>query len=237
MDFKSLIPPYISINEKTSDEIALKLQHLAALSEDLPVFIIHELINDSVVYMSEKGLAQLGTTLEEVRSIGSEYYNRFFNKEEVGHYLVQWQYFKKDPSNHDNWFTIFQQVNIKEKETPIWHLSASRIIAFDEKTKKPLLSLTLSLVLNQHTPITPKLDRLVKENHFLRTNIHLYSQLTKKEKEVLQLMAYGLSVKDITEQLHISETTTRTHRKNIKRKLQIRNDVELMRFASAYNLV
>ena len=56
-------------------------------------------------------------------------------------------------------------------------------------------------------------------------------RLTKRETEVLQLIAAALSNKEIAEQLFISDQTVGVHRKNIMRKLGVNNIAELMRAA------
>jgi len=43
-----------------------KLATLEAITYTLPVYIVHDIRNSSVVYLSEKGLGLLGVTLEEV---------------------------------------------------------------------------------------------------------------------------------------------------------------------------
>ena len=44
-------------------------------------------------------------------------------------------------------------------------------------------------------------------------------KLTKREKEIISLIALGKSTRDIAEQLFLSELTIKTHRKNISEKL------------------
>lgn len=56
-------------------------------------------------------------------------------------------------------------------------------------------------------------------------------QLTKREKEVLKLIAKGLSTSEISEELFVSTHTVDTHRKNLLGKLQIKNTAGLVRFA------
>lgn len=73
--------------------------------------------------------------------------------------------------------------------------------------------------------------------HFLKENINLYITLTKSEREMLRLMAIGMTPKEISAQLFSSEKTVRTHRRNIKRKLHVKKEVDLVYFAQAFNLV
>ncbi len=55
--------------------------------------------------------------------------------------------------------------------------------------------------------------------------------LTMREREVLQLLAEGKSVKQIAEQLFISIKTVHTHRKQIMEKLDIHSIANLTKFA------
>lgn len=59
------------------------------------------------------------------------------------------------------------------------------------------------------------------------SNIHL----TKKELEVIQLLAQGLTTKDIAARIFLSIHTVNTHRKNILNKLCINNTSELIMYA------
>ena len=52
--------------------------------------------------------------------------------------------------------------------------------------------------------------------------------LTKREREVLDLLAEGLCAKEIAQILFISETTVITHKKNLKNKFKVKNTVELV---------
>jgi two-component system, NarL family, nitrate/nitrite response regulator NarL len=51
-------------------------------------------------------------------------------------------------------------------------------------------------------------------------------ELTEREHEVLELVAAGLSNKEIGQQLYLSEKTVKHHMTNILGKLQVRNRVE-----------
>lgn len=57
------------------------------------------------------------------------------------------------------------------------------------------------------------------------------SILTAREREVLQLIATGLSNRQIAERLHISVKTVETHRGNMMRKLDVHDRAGLVKFA------
>jgi DNA-binding NarL/FixJ family response regulator len=58
-----------------------------------------------------------------------------------------------------------------------------------------------------------------------------FETLTAREREVLRLTADGLSGAAVAEQLFISPRTVETHRANIMRKLGVKNQKELIRYA------
>jgi two-component system response regulator NreC len=63
------------------------------------------------------------------------------------------------------------------------------------------------------------------------------AELTDREREVLRLIAEGLSSKQIGEKLFISSRTADTHRTNLMNKLDIHNIAGLIRFAYANGIV
>jgi DNA-binding NarL/FixJ family response regulator len=61
--------------------------------------------------------------------------------------------------------------------------------------------------------------------------------LTTRERQVLQLIADGKTSKEIAKLLYISIHTVHNHRKNIKRKLVIRKNADLVKYAMKHGYV
>lgn len=61
--------------------------------------------------------------------------------------------------------------------------------------------------------------------------------LTEREKEIIILIAKEYNTREISEKLFISINTVETHRKNLLKKLQVKNVVGLALFAHKNNLV
>ena len=55
--------------------------------------------------------------------------------------------------------------------------------------------------------------------------------LTRREKEVIELIANGLTNNEIAQKLFISSTTVDTHRKNLLAKFDAKNSAELVKLA------
>jgi DNA-binding NarL/FixJ family response regulator len=58
-----------------------------------------------------------------------------------------------------------------------------------------------------------------------------FSTLTKREREILKLLAEGLSVKDIAASFDLSVKTIEAHKFNLMRKLDIHNKAQLVQYA------
>jgi len=62
-------------------------------------------------------------------------------------------------------------------------------------------------------------------------------QITPREREVLQMLAGGLSNKEIAARLHMSVDTERTHMMNILNKLGVHSRIQALVFANRHGLV
>ena len=61
--------------------------------------------------------------------------------------------------------------------------------------------------------------------------------VTKREREVLQLLVEGKSTQEIGEELHIGEAGVETHRRNLRNKFKVKNTAGLIREAILQDLV
>jgi len=64
-----------------------------------------------------------------------------------------------------------------------------------------------------------------------------FSLLSGREREVLHLIADGLSAKQIAAQLDISSKTVEAHRTSLMRKVGVRKATELVRYALRHGLI
>jgi len=61
--------------------------------------------------------------------------------------------------------------------------------------------------------------------------------LTSRELEVIKLISDGLAYKEVAGKLFISTRTVETHRNNILEKLELKNNIELVKYAIKNNIV
>ncbi|MCS7004058.1 MAG: LuxR C-terminal-related transcriptional regulator [Cytophagales bacterium] len=81
--------------------------------------------------------------------------------------------------------------------------------------------------------------------HFIETdkqfrglvNQEILSSISKREKQIIKLIAQGYRNVDIANELDIRVPTVETHRKNIYKKLKLRNTADLITFAHENRLL
>ena len=64
-----------------------------------------------------------------------------------------------------------------------------------------------------------------------------FQELTRREKQILQLVVKGLTSKQMAEHLRLSQRTIDHHRSNLLRKFNLKNSVEMVNFAVQNGLV
>jgi DNA-binding NarL/FixJ family response regulator len=74
-------------------------------------------------------------------------------------------------------------------------------------------------------------------NNQLFPNSDQLDLLSPREKQILKLVAEGLTNQQIADQLSISIRTVETHKTNILKKLNLKNTVELVKFAIKNNII
>lgn len=65
----------------------------------------------------------------------------------------------------------------------------------------------------------------------------LFETLTDREVEVLAHIASGMKNPVIAKELEISRATVQNHRANIRDKLNVKNQVDFVKYAMAFDLV
>jgi DNA-binding NarL/FixJ family response regulator len=81
------------------------------------------------------------------------------------------------------------------------------------------------------------LDAYVQQAHDVAKPLDRYDLLTNREREVLHLAAQGLNYAEMGQRLAISPRTAETHRGNVLRKLGLKDQTELVRYALSRGLL
>ncbi|MCB0474889.1 MAG: response regulator transcription factor [Flavobacteriaceae bacterium] len=93
--------------------------------------------------------------------------------------------------------------------------------------------------------ITTALEEVVNGNTYFSNEVNALLEdkknaiptVTRREKEVLNLIAEGMTNNEIAEKIFVSVTTVDSHRKNLLMKLDAKNTADLVRLAFKYELI
>ncbi|MEW6263714.1 MAG: response regulator transcription factor [Thermodesulfobacteriota bacterium] len=90
--------------------------------------------------------------------------------------------------------------------------------------------------------LSPSISRTVIDEYIRRTTEMTegeapFARLTRREREVLQLIAESRTNKEIANLLFISIKTVETHKAHLKEKLNLKNTAELIRYAITNGLI
>lgn len=110
-----------------------------------------------------------------------------------------------------------------------------------KKTAPEQLVAAIRAVHQGNAYLSHHISHLVIDSYLQRLNDDdgrkLYDALTRRERQVLEGLALGKSIKDVAEELSISDKTVRTHKSNLMKKLKISGIGELIHFALRYGIV
>ena len=113
-------------------------------------------------------------------------------------------------------------------------------VAYLLKDSAPMeLERAITAVLRGETYLSPAVSKGVLDDyvHRLREDDPPAEQLTPRQREVLQLIAEGLSTKDIARRLDLSVKTVETHRTTLMRQLDVHEVTGLVRHALKLGLI
>lgn len=131
------------------------------------------------------------------------------------------------------WMWINQKV-IVLSVTPDRHID-NALLLFDDCTaaKEAALNQHVSLVEKSRRKslllqlLSPVSSTQAKREKLL-VALEEHASLTRREKEIMQLVSQGFSSKEIAAKLFISKHTVESHRKHILRKLSVRNAPQMV---------
>lgn len=105
--------------------------------------------------------------------------------------------------------------------------------------RAPELELAITSVARGETYLSPAVSKLIVEKVMNDSNVEstLLDQLTPRRREILQLIAEGMTSKEIAQKLGLSAQTIKTHRSDLMEQLGIHDIAGLVRFAIQVGLV
>lgn len=213
-----------------------KINAFAQIAEMMPAVVMVQQVDPfTTIYMNSRGLGILGITVEELKQMGPEYLERYFDFDDTEE-VIEEVHKLMHQNDIDKTFTFLHQVKIREDENWVWHIGSTKIFYQDE-AGRPTHIVTIAIPLDKMQYICQKADKIVYEREFIKLNEKKFNSLGKREIEVLKEVALGKSSVEISKDLFLSVETVKSHRKSIKKKLNIQSPYEYMVYANSYNLV
>lgn len=99
-----------------------------------------------------------------------------------------------------------------------------------------ILKEAISKVAQGESYFEQSLDAENENNHYFIDDFMKKFKLTRREVEIIKMIEKQLTSKEIGDNLFISEFTVGTHRKNIMRKLDVKNIAGLMKIAQQFRI-
>ena len=180
-----------------------------------------------IQYMSKLGCDILRYSIEELQTLGAEVLQKHQSEytQKVTYPKLFAELAKEDP-NHV--IPFFQDWQYEKNENPVFHFTSTKIL--NEKQ-----TISISLFPEKIEYLTKRVNNLFGVNVIFEKYFTRFSMLTKREKEILQLLGKELTRKEISMTLFIAERTVKKHCENIYFKLGTNKRTEIEKIAMAFS--
>jgi len=134
-------------------------------------------------------------------------------------------------NDYTSTFSFFEKIRYTSKHNFKLYCTDIKVL----KGNQELICITNPVDKLEYT--AKKIKAILAENKFFDKNFQKFMSLTKREKEILALVAKGYKNSDIGEQLFISNATIKTHRQHINKKLNVKHIAGLIKYAGTFRLI
>lgn len=146
------------------------------------------------------------------------------------------QYLGEIKANHPGTAIVVLSNHISSNEMKTLNKTGINTILYKTAEKHEIIE-AVDAAIKGKKYYSPEIVDMLLETRGKKYNPGETSPLTGSEKDIVVLIARGLTTKEIARQKNISFHTVNTHRKNIFRKLGIKNVSELLMVAMKNGLV
>lgn len=185
-----------------------------------------------------------GRNVREYHDFSEHLYTKGCNVEKL--FEKGFSYLKEISDQKSLEWTLIKTEQLNRSEDFLSICSYPQLMALD---REPEVILTNKLILDSEKNISflnfmselgvigEIMKELVPNLYRDREKWMLFQSLTKREKDIIQELATGKKLYDISDAMCVTESTLRTHKKNVYRKLGIHNSRELVRYALIMDLI
>ncbi len=194
------------------------------LNEINAFIFVFDIQNVKPLWINSYFTKRMGYTNNDIRNTTKEDFLKLFHPNSMALFISRIEFFIKNVNRELK--TVYQ---LKTKNQDwIYLLTSSRVFKKNADGSVKYLIGYASEVntheLKHHLNEVTRLKRKVD-------NLPVISSLSKREFDIIRLITRGLTDKEISLKLNISIHTTKTHRKRIIQKLELKNTATLVKYA------
>lgn len=225
----------ISVSENALAELNEKVEFYEEILDKLPALVYINELDDSGsansfrnVWMNKRAIDFLGHTQEEVTQMGANFVKDYIHPDDqiVVPRSIDLHFGKVSES----YYTFIYRLRGRYHEEYKWLYGFCYNLK-NHPNGAPKQSLNINLEITNSIHSEDQMIKVLKEVNRLKHSLKLKS-LTRREKEILKLIAEGYTNKDVSKRINISEATAKTHRNRILKKLDLKNSAALAAFAT-----
>ena len=174
----------------------------------------------------------VGLSAEKIIEQGEAAAKRFLTSEDFQEIVSEAIEFAYQNPN-EPWHGMFR---VKHTNGNIRWIYATSVVFEKDEKGIPQKTIVTAMDITDHLHTNESLGKVLKETR-QRRHKKVLKSLTKREVEIIRLLAEGMSTKGIAEHLNRSFHTIETHRGNIKHKLGCKNVAEIAAMGYRMGLV
>jgi DNA-binding CsgD family transcriptional regulator len=210
--------------------ILQKKYSLEEISDIIPgILHVNSLQDFAILFLNKYGEKRFGLSQDEIIAKGSKFIEEIFEPGTIDYFskpLIQ----MIQEDDRSRVISFFQKVKPYGSSKFEWLLTTSKFLSDGNE------SISISQGLSEmHGPISA-ISKVLDDNLYIRKNMQRFGSLTKREKQILKLVALGYSTNQVAKELFLSPQTVKTHRKNISKKLNLERTIDWEYFANAFDL-
>lgn len=191
---------------------------------------ISDLQKQQVIWCNRTNEESLGYTLDEIKAMGMGYFDNIIHPEDRDVPISSIRQFL----NGQELFGGLFRAKAKNDKEYRWYLGWAVVL---EKTKEGEPRLILGVDLDMSATVDTSFQLKEAFRQMVRaSNAEDLEKLSKREREVLFYMAQGLCTELVAERMGISMETVKSHRRSIRRKLDLHTSLEMVAFAKDHGL-
>src|SRR5690606_8482614 len=207
-----------------------KIKALKMVAEFIPGIKILRRMPSENLFMCNTGLTRFGWTADTFRSLSDqEFSSTVFDDKGPDTFLVGKTNDGETPISRRSVFVKYNKV------TESYNLVVY-CLALAEECNQQLAFIQI-ISITWESDVSNKLCRTLGETAFMRENSSKLSRLSKRNKEVLSLMANAYTAKEIGDQLCIEANTVNSHKKRIKQLLDIQHNADILKYGLSFDLI